>query len=183
MKNLLVAFVALAAGMAAVPAQSADNGIFLGGSVGAAGVKADDSFDGSNFDYDAGSTGYKLIAGWRFLDWLAVEADYVDLGSGDDKVQGIELETDINGVSLSALGFLPLGPVDLMARVGAIDWSADLRAPGFGSISDDGTDFTWGVGAQFRVSSLAIRAEYEQFDIADANTVDMISLGVTWTFL
>jgi OOP family OmpA-OmpF porin len=181
MKNLFVAFAALAAGMAAVPAQSADNGIFLGGSVGAAGVKADDSFDGSNFDYDAGSTGYKLIAGWRFLDWLAVEADYVDLGSGDDKVQGIELETDINGVSLS--GFLPLGPVDLMARVGAIDWSADLRAPGFGSISDDGTDFTWGVGAQFRVSSLAIRAEYEQFDIADANTVDMISLGVTWTFL
>jgi len=183
MKNLFVAFAALAAGMAAVPAQSADNGIFLGGSVGAAGVKADDSFDGSNFDYDAGSTGYKLIAGWRFLEWLAVEADYVDLGSGDDKVQGIELETDINGVSLSALGFLPLGPVDLMARVGAIDWSADLRAPGFGSISDDGTDFTWGVGAQFRVSSLAIRAEYEQFDIADANTVDMISLGVTWTFL
>jgi len=183
MKNLFVAFAALAAGMAAVPAQSADNGIFLGGSVGAAGVKADDSFDVSNFDYDAGSTGYKLIAGWRFLEWLAVEADYVDLGSGDDKVQGIELETDINGVSLSAVGFLPLGPVDLMARVGAIDWSADLRAPGFGSISDDGTDFTWGVGAQFRVSSLAIRAEYEQFDIADANTVDMISLGVTWTFL
>ena len=183
MKNLFVAFTALAAGMAAVPAQSADNGIYLGGSVGAAGVKANDSFDGSNFNYDAGSTGYKLIAGWRFLDWLAVEADYVDLGSGNDKVQGIELETDVNGVSLSAVGFLPLGPVDLLARVGAIDWSADLRAPGFGEISEDGTDFTWGVGAQFRVWSLAIRAEYEQFDIADANTVDMISLGVTWTFL
>lgn len=182
MKNLFVAFAALAVGMAAFPAQSADNGIFLGGSVGAAGVKADDRFDGSNFDYDAGSTGYKLIAGWRFLDWLAVEADYVDLGSGSDKVQGIELETDINGVSLSAVGFLPLGPVDLLARVGAINWNADLRAPGFGKISDDGTDFTWGVGAQFRVWSLAIRAEYEQFDIADADTVDMVSLGVTWTF-
>jgi OOP family OmpA-OmpF porin len=183
MKNLFVAFAALAVGMAAVPAQSADNGLYLGGSVGAAGVKADDSFDGSNFDYDAGSTGYKLIAGWRFLDWLAVEADYVDLGSGNDKVQGIELKTDINGVSLSAVGFLPLGPVDLLARIGAIDWSADLRAPGFGEISEDGTDFTWGVGAQFRVWSLAIRAEYEQFDIADVDTVDMISLGVTWTFL
>jgi len=183
MKNLFVAFAALVAGMIAVPAQSADNGIYLGGSVGAAGVRADDSVDGSNFNYDAGSTGYKLIAGWRFLDWLAVEADYVDLGSGSDKVQGIKLETDVNGVSLSAVGFLPLGPVDLMARVGAINWNADLRAPGFGKISDDGTDFTWGVGAQFRISSLAIRAEYEQFDIADANTVDMISLGATWTFL
>lgn len=182
MKNLFVAIAALAAGLVAVPAQSADNGIYLGGSVGAAGVKADDSVDGSNFNYDAGSTGFKLIGGWRFLDWLAVEADYVDLGSGNDKVQGIELETDINGVSLSAVGFLPLGPVDLLARVGAINWNADLRAPGFGKVSDDGTDFTWGVGAQFRVLSLAIRAEYEQFDIADADTVDMVSLGVTWTF-
>lgn len=183
MKKLFAVFAALAAGMATVPAHSADNGIYLGGSVGAAGVKADDSFDGSNFNYDAGSTGFKLIAGWRFLDALAVEADYVDLGSGSDKVQGIELETDVNGVSVSAVGFLPLGPVDLMARVGAINWNADLRAPGFPKISEDGTDFTWGVGAQFRVSSLAIRAEYEQYDIADANTVDMISLGVTWTFL
>ena len=183
MRSLFIACAALAAGLAAFPARSADNGIYLGGSVGAAGVKADDSFDGSSFDYDAGSTGYKLIAGWRFLDWLAVEADYVDLGAGDDKVQGVEIETDINGVSLSAVGFLPIGPVDLLARAGAIDWSADIRAPGIGGFSDDGIDFTWGVGAQFRVWSLAIRAEYEQFDVTDADTVDLISLGVTWTFL
>jgi len=28
-----------------------------------------------------------------------------------------------------------------------------------------------------------VRAEYEQFDIEDIDTVDLISLGVTWTFL
>jgi hypothetical protein len=39
------------------------------------------------------------------------------------------------------------------------------------------------VGAQFRVWSLALRAEYERFDISDADEVDMISVGVTWTFL
>jgi OOP family OmpA-OmpF porin len=183
MRPFLIACAALAAGLTALPARSADNGIYIGASVGAAGVKADDSFAGENFDYDAGSTGFKLIAGWRFLDWLAVEADYVDLGAGDDKVQGVEIETDINGLSVSAVGFLPIGPVDLFARAGAIDWSADIRAPGFDEVSDDGVDFTWGVGAQFRVWSLAIRAEYEQFDVADADTVDLISLGVTWTFL
>ena len=48
---------------------------------------------------------------------------------------------------------------------------------------DDGTDLTYGIGAQFRVWSLSIRAEYEQFDIDAADTVDLISLGVTWTFL
>ncbi|MCK7513561.1 MAG: hypothetical protein MZV70_62425 [Desulfobacterales bacterium] len=61
-------------------------------------------------------------------------------------------------MSLSAVGFLPVGPVDLFARVGAINWDADLTAPGLGiNGSDDGTDLTYGVGAQFRVWSLSLR--------------------------
>ena len=43
--------------------------------------------------------------------------------------------------------------------------------------------FSYGVGAQFRIWSLSLRAEYEVFDIADADKVDMISVGVMWTFL
>ncbi len=65
-----------------------------------------------------------------------------------------------------------------------INWNADLDAPSLGvSASDDGTDLTYGIGAQFRVWSLSIRGEYEIFDISDADTVDMFSIGVTWTFL
>jgi OOP family OmpA-OmpF porin len=74
--------------------------------------------------------------------------------------------------------------VDLFARVGAIDWSADVTAPDLDIRgSEDGTDLTYGVGAQFRVWSLSLRAEYELYDISDADTVDLISIGVTWTFL
>lgn len=174
-KHILAALVAALA-FAGLPASAADNGIYLGGSVGQSALEIDD------FDYDADATGYKLIAGWRFLDWLAVEANYVDFGSGDDTVLGNKIETDADGFSLSAVGFLPVGPVDLFARVGMIDWSADLSSPGFGSAGDDGTDLTYGVGAQFRVWSLSLRAEYEKFDIEDVD-VDMISVGVTWTFL
>jgi len=162
--------------LTSLPAVAADNGIYLGASVGQSGLEIDD------FDYDADSTGYKLIAGWRFLDWLAIEGNYIDFGSGDDTVLGSKIETEADGVSLSAVGFLPIGPVDLFARVGVVDWSADLSSPGFASESDDGTDLAYGVGAQFRVWSLSIRAEYEMFDIDDAD-VDMISVGVTWTFL
>jgi OOP family OmpA-OmpF porin len=167
-------FAALA--LTSLPALAADNGIYLGASVGQSGLQVDD------FNYDADATGYKLIAGWRFIDWLAVEANYLDFGSGDDTVFGDKIETEADGVSLSAVGFLPVGPVDLFARVGAVDWSADISSPGLGSGSDDGTDLTYGVGAQFRVWSLSIRAEYEMFDVSDAD-LDMISVGVTWTFL
>jgi hypothetical protein len=159
-----------------LPAVAADNGIYLGGSVGQSSLEIDE------FSYDADATGYKVIAGWRFIDWLAVEGNYVDFGSGDDDVEGTKIETEADGISLSLVGFLPLGPVDLFARAGAIDWSADLSSPGFGSAGDDGTDFTYGVGAQFRVWSLSLRAEYEVFEIEDVD-VDMISVGVTWTFL
>jgi OOP family OmpA-OmpF porin len=182
-KSLVVAAATLF-GMTAPAAHSADNGIYLGASVGAGGVQFEDRFDGENVDYDAGSTAFKAIAGWRFLDWLSVEANYVDLGSGDDEVQGEKIETDVSGVSLSAVGFLAAGPVDLFARAGAIDWSADVTAQGLGiKGSDDGVDFTYGIGAQFRVWSLSLRAEYELYDISDADTVDLLSVGVTWTFL
>ena len=167
-------FAALA--LTSLPALAADNGIYLGASIGQSGLQVDD------FNYDADATGYKLIAGWRFIDWLAVEANYLDFGSGDDTVFGDKIETEADGVSLSAVGFLPVGPVDLFARVGAVDWSADISSPGIGSGSDDGTDLTYGIGAQFRVWSLSIRAEYEMFDVSDAD-LDMISVGVTWTFL
>lgn len=182
--NFIAAAAVTALGLFSVNSQAADNGIYLGASVGQSSTEYDQSFAGEDFSFDASSTGFKAIAGWRFLDWLAVEGNYVDLGSGDDNVLGEKIETDINGVSLSAVGFLPVGPVDLFARVGAINWNADLEAPGLGiSGSDDGTDLTYGIGAQFRVWSLSLRAEYEIFDISDADTVDMVSLGVTWTFL
>lgn len=174
-KHIIAGLVAPLA-FAALPAVAADNGIYLGASVGQSNLQIDD------FDYDADATGYKVIAGWRFLDWLAVEGNYVDFGSGDDRVAGTKIETEADGISLSAVGFLPVGPVDLFARVGAIDWSADLSSPGITSGGDDGTDLTYGIGAQFRVWSLSVRAEYEMFDIEDAD-VDMISVGVTWTFL
>jgi OOP family OmpA-OmpF porin len=179
----MIAMAASAAlSLAAAPAFAVDNGIYLGASVGQSGVEVDESFEGENFSFDADSTGFKVIAGWRFLDWLAVEGNYVDLGSGDDTIAGTKVEADIDGLSVSAVGFLPVGPVDLFARVGAINWDAKISALGE-SVSDDGTDLTYGVGAQFRVWSLSIRAEYEQFDVDAADTVDMISLGVTWTFL
>lgn len=176
MRKQIISGLVAALALTSAPAIAADNGIYLGGSIGQSSLQVDD------FSYDADANGYKLIAGWRFLDWLAVEGNYIDFGSGDDSVNGTKIESEADGVSLSAVGFLPVGPVDLFARVGAVDWSADLSSPGFGSASDDGTDLTYGVGAQFRVWSLSIRAEYEIFDIEDVD-VDMISLGVTWTFL
>lgn len=177
-KGILAGLVtALTLGLAAAstPAAAADKGIYLGASVGESGV------DVNSLDFSANATGYKVIAGWRFLDWLAVEGNYIDFGTGHDTVAGDDIKTNSDGLSLSAVGFLPLGPVDLFARVGAISWNSHLSSSGIGKFGDNGTDLTYGVGAQFRILSLSLRAEYEIFDLPGQD-VDMLSIGLTYTF-
>lgn len=139
-------------------------------------------------DFDADTTGYKLIAGWRFLDWLSVEGNWIDFGSASDRVpvQGgnLKIESDLDGVSVSVVGFLPIGPIDLFARAGVFNWDGSLNSGALaGKGSDDGTDLTYGVGAQFRLLSLSLRAEYERFDVDALDNADMISVGLTYTFL
>jgi hypothetical protein len=179
MRKGFIAAAGLLCLAATPPGHAADNGIYLGAAIGQSNVELEDEFD-----FDADATGYKVIVGWRPLDWLAVEGNYVDLGSGDDDVLGERVESDIDGLSLSAIGFLPVGPVDAFARVGVINWDAELQVPELDlRTKDDGTDLAYGVGVQFRIWGLSIRGEYERFEVSDADKVDMLSLGLTYTFL
>jgi opacity protein-like surface antigen len=173
---LSVALLALPA----LPAAAADNGFYLGASVGQANLKIDNLTNNilPDDDFDSDDTAFKLIAGMRPLDWLGVEAAYVNFGEPEDTVVGQKLKADGDGISAFAVGFLPTGPVDLYAKLGLISWDSKIS----GSFDDDGTDLAYGVGAQFRLLSLSIRAEYEKFDISDVD-LDMISVGVTYTFL
>lgn len=177
-KTILFAAALLA--LPVLPAVAADNGFYLGASVGQANLKIDDLTDNTfaDDDFDADDLGFKLIAGIRPLDWLGVEAAYVNFGEPEDTVVGQKLKADGDGISAFAVGFLATGPVDLFAKVGLISWDSKIA----GSFDDDGTDLAYGAGAQFRLLGLSIRAEYEKFDISDVD-LDMISVGVTYTFL
>ena len=174
-----ILFAAALLTLPVLPAVAADNGFYLGGSVGQANLKIDDLSNGiSTADFDADDTAFKLIAGMRPLDWLGIEAAYVNFGEPEDTVLGQKLKADGDGISAFAVGFLPTGPVDLFAKVGLISWDSKIG----GTFDDDGTDLAYGVGAQFRVLGLSIRAEYEKYDISDVD-LDMISVGLTYTFL
>jgi hypothetical protein len=173
-KAILATVLLLASGGAAV---AADNGIYLGLSVGQANLEVDDVI--STEDFKGEDTGYKFIAGIRPLDWLAIEASYVNFGEPDDTVGSVQLEADGDGFSGFVVGFLPLGPVDLFAKGGLITWDSNIS----GRLDGDGTELAYGVGAQFRVWSIGIRAEYEIFDVDDLDDLSMVSIGATFTFL
>lgn len=177
MRKTLLALTLLACGSTAF---AADNGIYVGGSLGQANVEIKEEIGNIDLNFDGDDTGFKVIAGIRPLDWLAIEANYVNFGEAEDN--GFEIDAD--GISAFAVGFLPVGPIDLFAKGGLISWDSSLSRRGFsGNLNDDGTDFAYGVGAQFRFFSLSLRAEYEVFDIDDVDDLNMFSVGITFTFL
>ena len=76
---------ALVVVLAAAGPVSAKNGFYLGASLGQASLKIDDlELDLDAFDYKDDTTSYKIIAGYRFMGFLAVEGSYVDFGSFKD---------------------------------------------------------------------------------------------------
>jgi OOP family OmpA-OmpF porin len=168
--------------LSAFGAMAADNGFYVGAGIGQAGVEARDDLTGLELDDE--DNGYKAIVGFRPLDFLAFEVNYVDLGNPQDSFQGTDIELDAKGLDAFVVGLIPLPLVDIYGKLGFIAWDAELSAEGFGSLADDsGEDFAYGAGVQVRFGSAAVRAEYEAFDIGDLDDVNMISLGFTWTFL
>lgn len=168
--------VSVAALLGASVASAADNGFYLGASVGDANVEIDEGLA----QIDSNDTGFKVIAGFRPLDWLAFEANYVNFGEPE---QG-QLESEADGFSGFVVGFLPIGPVDLFAKGGVVSWDGSVSLKNGPELSkQDGTDLAYGVGAQFRLLSLSFRAEYELFDVDDVKDANMLSIGVTYTFL
>ena len=164
-------------------AQAADNGIYLGASIGQSKLKPDESrLNFSSLNYDDKDQGYKLIAGIRPLNWLGAEINYVDLGRTDGVANSGRVRSDAKLYDASVVGFYPLPFVDLFAKAGIARSRAQYRQDGISELKLDSTDFTWGAGVQARFGSLAARLEYERFNLPQTNRASLISLGVTWTF-
>jgi hypothetical protein len=192
MRWLLLPIALTAASPAAFGMDPALRGFYIGGSVGEASVKLEDNDSFADFEGD--DTGYKFIAGYRIIDWVAVEANYAHYGEAQDRVLGFDFETELKAFSVSGLGMLPLGKFDLFGRLGIARVEGTFRSLNF-PIADSDDDFQpmFGLGAQYRHNDLGIRVEWEAIDLGfeadedddDGDTdelVYMLSLGVTYKF-
>ena len=176
-------------------AQAADNGIYLGGGI----TQTDYGLanPGGGLPFDDETNGYKLIVGWRPLDSFGIEANYIDHGdatvpSGIVCTQFITVpcpdRTSVAATTTSAfaVGYLDLPLVDLFVKAGLSNWQFDGHStqafPSF-RFNKDGTEFAWGAGVQARFGSLGARLEYERFEIVENESLDTISLSLTYTFL
>jgi hypothetical protein len=113
----------------------------------------------------------------------------VDLGAPDEDLDvpvGTNLKVDVTAWDAYAVGILPIGNVfEVFGKAGFIWYDADFDLSGTlsASASDSGSDPAYGVGVAFRLGKLiAIRGEYEQFELEDTDKVYLTSVGIDFRF-
>jgi hypothetical protein len=173
-------------------AHADETGIYAGLSVGESKTDFSDNID--DF-FDGKDTAFKIYGGYRILDWFGVEASYVDLGEITQRGNQpgfTQFRLEEAGFGAFGVFYWNLAPVDLFAKGGLI--VSQLHARGTSSSgpffftfdeTDNSTDLAFGVGGQVRFGKLAVRLEYEHFDLdagSGFDAPDFISLGATWTF-
>ncbi len=185
MRKLLLALAAPLA-LAAAAAAHADNGLLYVG----AGLSRDsvDGITNNGFSLsDLDNTSWKALIGVRPVSYFGIEADYLDLGGQTTVLPTETVHTSYRAFTGYAVGYLPI-PVpflDVFGKAGLTRWTSSGNSsffgpppPGLFSLSDNGTEFAWGVGAQAHLGNLAARLEYEGFNLPNTNGARMLSLDL-----
>ena len=136
MKKLLLTAIAFL-----LIASTAQAGGYVGASILSAGVDIEEG----TLDYDESDESFKIWGGYNFFKFLGVEAAYNDYGDPSDNInvpaRGLPTEVSVEPTAwtLAAKGTLPLGPIELFAKVGYFAWDTD------GIVDDDGSDVGYGI--------------------------------------
>jgi OOP family OmpA-OmpF porin len=198
MKRAIVAAMVLAAGTGTALAAGPDEnprGFYIGGGVGNFNVDIDrfSQIDDTIGRLDDDDTGWKVFAGYRINRYVSLEGAYVDFGRQSDTfdVAGStgDFSAHLSGFSPQLVGTMPLGPVELSAKVGVyfvdVDLSADIDsvdALDFDSNSSD-QDFMYGVGVGATLfERVNAKLEYEWIDIGRGDNANALFATGTWRF-
>lgn len=166
-KTAIAAAMALAAGLPSVSmAQAmADTGWYVGASIGQ-----------SDLDIDK-DTAWKFSLGYQMNRNLSVELGYTNLG--EVSAGGVDVEA--TGWEVIGLYKFPVGnqfSIYGLAGIAMVEAEASFLGV---TVSDDSTELTFGVGAQYDFSrNMGLRAQWQRYG-ADED-IDVISIGVAIKF-
>ncbi|HKQ15691.1 MAG TPA: outer membrane beta-barrel protein [Steroidobacteraceae bacterium] len=201
-RRALAAAVAVLLGLGISHSAAADepdtSGFYIGAGLGQFDVKID-SLEGVGDvleDLDADDSAWKLMLGWRFNPYIALEADYIDLGAPNGNFDATgssgKYKVEFAGVATYVIGSIPIGIFELSGKLGYYWHDADLRVnfdnagPNNGNVfngSSSAEAVTYGVGAGVTFfEHLNTKIEYEFFDIDDVDDAYALWLTAAWRF-
>jgi hypothetical protein len=195
-KTFTVAGMLLALAAGPVLAQQDDDragdnrqGFYLGGGIGDFSSSVDeinnlDDVDDVGIDFSDSDNAMKLFGGWHFNRFFAVQGDFVDFGESSGFVSpSVSGTSDVQGFAPSIVGTLPVGPIELFARVGMMFYEVDLNLTGGRLVDESGEDLVWSAGIGIDILDRAnLRLEYEEIDIEQLDEADSLWLNFAWKF-
>jgi opacity protein-like surface antigen len=178
-------------------------GFYVGAAVGRADVRDNEVVFYNPLGFAKHHMGWKLLVGMRPISLAGVELEYINFGHPSSS--SVSLHADVQPKAAALFGVLyaplPLPFLDIYAKAGVARLQTTVNAtstlvtpvctvpfctttrpfsPYFRREQTDGR-FAYGAGAQVKLSSLAIRAEYERIT-ENSGAPDLLSMGFTWSF-
>ena len=177
---MIAAPLSLAGTAFAQDAVDVEPGFYVGAGITQSRWKAD-NFDVDDLDDEDNS--WKLAAGYRFNPYMAVEANYIDFGEASAPLTPAseQFDAEAKGWAMYGVALLPISNFDLYAKAGAARIDGEGRM-GDVAFNDDDTEFAYGAGVRWRLQNFGVQAEYEKFETDVVGDLDLISLGVTYSF-
>ena len=200
--------IAVAGSFALAPAVASAADFYAGIGFGQTKTKDYDDYVVNNFDdgsftsasFDDSDTGLRLFVGALINPNFSIELGHVDLGEASTDAQSngccfyfagpVQHSAGADGLDLSVVGRLPISEAGgVHVRAGMFKWevSESISDSGGGaSGSDDGNDFFYALGAEYRVGEqLGLRAEYAFYTLDAAGgefDVNMLSASAAFYF-
>ena len=175
-KFLLIPLLALAA-VTAHADDVADTGVYAGAGIMNSNVQ---NIEGTGFNINNTPSSY-----WPApFQLIGAEVDYYRLGSDSRNFYFGGANADARAFAAYAVGYLPLPILDFFGKVGVDRWQLNSSStnPSLFQLSDSGTQFAWGVGAQEHFGKFPARLEYEHLAISNSDGARVISLDVAYNF-
>lgn len=155
---------------------------------------------GASCTSDDTDTGFKLFAGYRFVQYLALEAGYIEMGEAVANATvpvAANAQLSAKGGYLALLPQIPIGSTGaIFGRIGVSGVEATLTASGGGRSIDDSSGaaaVVFGAGAEIHLSeNVSLRGEWERHSFDEvleiagvevqAPDVDLLSASLVLRF-
>lgn len=152
-------------------------------------------------DTDERDTAYKVLLGYQFNRFMALEGGYFDLGEGRFTTTTTTPPGSLRGAiktrgwNIDLVGSLPMtSQWALLGRIGAQHAKTTAEYSGSGLVtpanpaaSNSKTDYKYGVGLQYEITpAVLLRAEWERYRVTNVSSghhrVNVTSLSVVFPF-
>jgi OmpA-OmpF porin, OOP family len=192
-KGRWLVLIGLLTAAASGPAAAQETGLYAGGSIGYSQFKDICDAVASGVSCDDNDTAWRAFGGYQFNRYFALEFGFANLGesSGSGAPGSFSVEAK-EAWDLTGVFSIPLATrLAALLRIGAhrTRTTIDEQGPGIGAIHEakTGSSFSYGLGAEYALGKLGVRAEWQRYDNIDGGQrgetdVDVFSVGLLFRF-